>query len=105
MENKVAVITGVAGAIGHGICKKLLTEGCCVAATDVNVDGLDRLVTGFRNEFGNRITGFEMDVSNEASVGSCFESIVRHWGGYDILIIKFPPDVICTAGKVKARFN
>jgi NAD(P)-dependent dehydrogenase (short-subunit alcohol dehydrogenase family) len=87
LENKVAVITGAAGAIGHGICHKLLAEGCCVAATDINPEGLNRLVNGFKKEFGNQIAGFEMDVSDEASVGSCFERIVHHRGGFDILII------------------
>lgn len=87
LENKVAVITGVAGAIGHGICKKLLSEGCCVAATDINQEGLNALVTEFRDEFGDRIAGFEMDVTDEASVASCFDSIVKHWGGFDILVI------------------
>lgn len=87
LENKVVVITGVAGAIGHGICKKLLGEGCCVAATDINREGLDKLVSGFREEFGDRIAGFEMDVTADSSVRSCFDRIIQHWGGFDILIV------------------
>ncbi|MEN8203785.1 MAG: SDR family NAD(P)-dependent oxidoreductase [Bacteroidota bacterium] len=87
LENKVAVITGVAGAIGHGICKKLLSEGCCVAATDINRDRLNKLVKGFEKDFGDRIAGFEMDVTDEVSVAGCFQQIVSHWGGFDIVVI------------------
>ncbi|UCE99955.1 MAG: SDR family oxidoreductase, partial [Planctomycetota bacterium] len=33
LKNKVALVTGSAGAIGYGICKGLLENGCFLAAT------------------------------------------------------------------------
>ena len=34
-ETKVALITGAAGAIGYAVCRMLLENGCCLAATDL----------------------------------------------------------------------
>jgi|GEM_PF-1020426 len=44
LHNKIALVTGAAGAIGAGICRKLLEEGCLVAAADLNAKALDALV-------------------------------------------------------------
>ena len=35
LKDKVALVTGAAGAIGYGICEVLLENGCLVAASDL----------------------------------------------------------------------
>ena len=41
LTNKVALITGAAGAIGYGICEVLLENGCTLAVTDLPGERLE----------------------------------------------------------------
>ena len=91
LENKIAVVTGAAGAIGHGICRGLLEQGCFVAATDLAGPNLDGLVQEFSEElsgaYSGRIIGVAMDVTDEGSVARGFEQVCKTWGGVDIVVI------------------
>ena len=44
LENKVAIVTGAASGIGAATVEKFLAEGAHVFATDINKDGLSRLI-------------------------------------------------------------
>ena len=46
LENKVALVTGVAGAIGYGICEVFLENGCTIVATDLPGEKLDTFASG-----------------------------------------------------------
>ena len=87
LQGKVAFVSGAAGAIGHGICKKLLEEGCFVAASDINPKRLDELVTEFAREFETQILGIQADVTNAGSVSKAIDKIVNHWGGLDFAVV------------------
>jgi len=82
----VALITGAAGAIGTGICRGLLEAGSLVAATDLAGDPLYTLVRSLEGEFPGRIAGFALDVTDPESVKAAFDSIVRTWGGIDLVV-------------------
>ena len=41
LRNKVAAITGAASGIGRMLAVKLAEEGCEVAISDINEEGLD----------------------------------------------------------------
>ncbi|MBN1553575.1 MAG: SDR family oxidoreductase [Phycisphaerae bacterium] len=86
LANKVVVVTGAAGAIGYGICKVLLDNGCYLAATDLPGERLDKFVEEFRSMGHERIEGVAMDVTNPASVAEAFSRIVETWGGLDALV-------------------
>ncbi|MFC1975989.1 SDR family NAD(P)-dependent oxidoreductase [Chloroflexota bacterium] len=87
LHNKVALVTGSAGAIGHGICKALLDKGCYVAATDLPGERLDHLVQEFAQTTPDRILGVPLDVTDKVSVAQGFARVVEMWGGVDIVIV------------------
>ncbi|MBN1942274.1 MAG: SDR family oxidoreductase [Phycisphaerae bacterium] len=86
LANKIAVVTGAAGAIGFGICKALLDNGCFLAATDLPGERLNQFVEEFRGMGYERVEGVPMDVTDPASVSEAFSQIVKTWGGLDILV-------------------
>ncbi len=87
LHNKVALVTGSAGAIGHGICRALLDRGCYVAVTDLPSERLDAMVGEFAESVGERVLGIPLDVTDKASVAAGFERIIQTWGGLDIVVV------------------
>ncbi|HBE42687.1 MAG TPA: hypothetical protein DDW27_16090 [Bacteroidales bacterium] len=85
--NKVAIVTGAAGAIGYGICRRLLEEGGLVAVTDLIQEKLDQFVLEFRDEFPDQFIAVTMDVTEQVSVKHAFDQVKSRWGGIDIVII------------------
>jgi NAD(P)-dependent dehydrogenase (short-subunit alcohol dehydrogenase family) len=65
----------------------LLEEGCHVAATDLPGERLDSLVSELGPPFTGRVIGVPLDVTDPASVGAGFASIVQEWGGVDLVVI------------------
>ncbi len=87
LAGHVAIVTGAAGAIGSGICRGLLENGCLVAATDLAGPHLDGLVEELRGSFGPRVIGVPLDVTDAASVAAGFASATSTWGGVDLVIV------------------
>ncbi len=87
LRNKVALVTGAAGAIGYGICRGLLEKGCRVAATDLAGEKLDRLAAELRQTAPDRTIPVALDVTDRESVAAGFEAVIRTWGGIDIVVI------------------
>ena len=87
LKNKVALVTGAAGAIGYGICCGLLEKGCHLAATDLPGKKLDRFTTDLKQMAGDRIIGIPIDVTDEDSVVQGLESVSLVWGGIDIVVV------------------
>jgi len=82
-----ALVTGAAGAIGWGICRALLEQGCHVAATDISRENLDSLVEELRPAAPSRIIGVPLDVTDAGSVARGFDEVVRTWGGVDLVVL------------------
>ncbi|MBU4199646.1 MAG: SDR family NAD(P)-dependent oxidoreductase [Verrucomicrobia bacterium] len=87
LRNKVALVTGAAGAIGAGICKGLLNGGCHVAVTDRVQETLDELVNELSASTPDRVIGVRMDVTDKHDVADGFAAVGRTWGGVDIVIV------------------
>ena len=87
LKNKVAVVTGAAGAIGYGVCRGLLGAGCHLAATDLAGKKLDDFAADLKEIGGKRVIGVPIDVTDKASVAQGFENIIRTWGGIDIVVV------------------
>ena len=85
--NKIALVTGAAGAIGYGICRGLLEAGCHLAATDLPGKKLDDFIADLKQIGGNRVLGVPLDVTDKTSVVRGFESVVKTWGGIDIVVV------------------
>lgn len=84
---KVALVTGAAGAIGTGISRGLLAERCHVAVTDLAGPNLESLVEELQADFGDRVIGVVMDVTDADSVAAGFATVARQWGGVDIAVV------------------
>ncbi|MFC1454095.1 SDR family NAD(P)-dependent oxidoreductase [Verrucomicrobiota bacterium] len=87
LMNKIAVVTGAAGAIGTGICRGLLDHGYHVAATDLNQKSLDDLLNELQAPASGRVIGVQMDVTDKISVADGFAQVVKRWGGVDIVVV------------------
>ena len=87
LSGRVGVVTGGAGAIGSGISRALLEQGCSVAVTDLAGENLDRLVSELRQDFGECVIGVAMDVTDAASVARAYGEIIRTWGGIDLVVV------------------
>ena len=87
LRNKVALVTGAAGAIGYGICCGLLENGCRLAASDLAGARLDDLTADLKQTAADRVMGIAIDVTDADSVAKGFESIIRNWGGIDIVVV------------------
>jgi NAD(P)-dependent dehydrogenase (short-subunit alcohol dehydrogenase family) len=87
LRHRVALVTGAAGAIGYGICRGLLENGCRVAATDLAGEKLDRLAADLRLTAADRTIPVALDVTDQESVAAGFEAVIRTWGGIDIVVI------------------
>ena len=87
LKNKVAVVTGAAGAIGYGVCRGLLENGCHLAATDLAGKKLDDFAADLTETGGERVIGVPIDVTDKGAVARGFESVIQTWGGIDIVVV------------------
>ncbi len=86
LKNKVALVTGSAGAIGYGVCKGLLEAGCCLVASDLPGERFDELTRDLEQIAPDRVLGVPLDVTAAASIDKAFRAIIETFGGIDILI-------------------
>jgi NAD(P)-dependent dehydrogenase (short-subunit alcohol dehydrogenase family) len=87
MANRVALVTGAAGAIGYGCCLSLLEAGGLLAAADLPGQRLDDFVADLEKEFPGRVIGVGMDVTDPGAVEAGFARIAQTWGGLDVVVV------------------
>ena len=87
LKNRVALVTGAAGAIGSGICRGLLEANCRVVVTDLSGPNLNGLVSELKLKYGDRVRGEVLDVTDQESVSAGIAETVRVWGSCDIAVI------------------
>jgi rhamnose utilization protein RhaD (predicted bifunctional aldolase and dehydrogenase)/NAD(P)-dependent dehydrogenase (short-subunit alcohol dehydrogenase family) len=87
LTHSVALVTGAAGAIGYGICRKLLEAGCHVVAADISQQNLLEMRHEFAPIAEGRFIGIEMDVTDPESVANGFGIVSRTWGGIDLVVL------------------
>jgi NAD(P)-dependent dehydrogenase (short-subunit alcohol dehydrogenase family) len=101
LAREVAIVTGAAGAIGSGIVRGLLRDGCHVAATDLAGAPLDSLVEELRVEYGARIPGVALDVADAASVAAGFAAVGATFGGVDLVVNNAGLAHVATLGELE----
>jgi rhamnose utilization protein RhaD (predicted bifunctional aldolase and dehydrogenase)/NAD(P)-dependent dehydrogenase (short-subunit alcohol dehydrogenase family) len=87
MGDRVALVTGAAGAIGTGVAVGLLEAGCHVVVTDLAGAPLESLAAELDRAFPGRAIGVPMDVTDALSVADGFRFAARTWGGVDLVIV------------------
>ena len=84
--DKVALVTGAAGAIGYGVCRMLIENGCHLAATDLPGPRLDDFVADVGRLRPGRTIGVAIDVTDKQSVSDGFARVAETCGGVDIVV-------------------
>ncbi|MBK8975217.1 MAG: bifunctional aldolase/short-chain dehydrogenase [Planctomycetes bacterium] len=87
LAGRIALVTGAAGAIGHGIADELLAAGAHVAVTDVDPERLAHVRQKLAARHGAaRVLAVRLDVTDSASVREAFDTCVLRFGGLDVLV-------------------
>src|SRR5688500_4635832 len=80
--SRVAMVTGVGGAMGEAIARALLAEGHRVVVADANRAALDAATTGM----GDAAFPIVFDLSDAAQIKSACEQVRERVGAVDILV-------------------
>jgi NAD(P)-dependent dehydrogenase (short-subunit alcohol dehydrogenase family)/rhamnose utilization protein RhaD (predicted bifunctional aldolase and dehydrogenase) len=92
LAQKVALVTGAASGLGCGIAQGLVEAGAAVAFCDLDDQGAEEAAA--TSPEPSRALPVHMDVTDEGAVAAAFDTLLRHWGGLDI--------VVCAAGVAPA---
>ena len=85
LKDKVAVVTGGAGALGKAIAQGLAIYGADVVVTGRTIKSL-LPVAGDIEAVGRRALALPCDVAVEADVEALFEETLKEFGSVDILV-------------------
>lgn len=84
LDGKIALVTGAASGIGHGIAKRYVEAGGRVVIADLNLDAAKAAAKELGGE--NTAIAVAMDVTSEEQVNAGVEATVKAFGGVDILV-------------------
>jgi 3-hydroxybutyrate dehydrogenase len=85
LKNKIAIVTGAASGIGKAIATRYAEEGARVVIADLKIEAANEAVAEFTAK-GFTAMAVAMDVANEAEVNAGIDSVIKAWGGVDILV-------------------
>jgi NAD(P)-dependent dehydrogenase (short-subunit alcohol dehydrogenase family) len=85
LQNKRALVTGAAGALGRVIAEALAAEGASVAGLDLDGDGLAATAAAVEAH-GQRALSRTVDLTDFDAVQVAVGEIVAEWGPIDILL-------------------
>ncbi|TKI05219.1 SDR family NAD(P)-dependent oxidoreductase [Martelella alba] len=85
LENKIAVITGGAGALGEGVARGLANFGVKIVVTGRTPATLEKTVQQVR-EAGGEALAMAADMTDEAAVKALADQVVAAYGRLDFLI-------------------
>lgn len=85
-SRRVVVVTGGASGIGKVVARRFAEEGANVVVTDLDEAGVQKAAKEIADRIkAPRVIGFNMDVTDEASVHAAFRAVVQAFGGVDIV--------------------
>lgn len=84
-QTKVAIVTGAAGGIGEATAKALANKGMRVVLADLRADAADATAKKLKAE-GADVLPVEVDITDQASVGSMATKTLGQWGRIDVLV-------------------
>ena len=84
LKNKVVVVTGSSRGFGFAIAESLLEAGATVAVTGRSQQAVDNSLASLQPKC--RVSGFVMDVREEAQVYKLVDDVIKEFGHIDIWI-------------------
>ncbi|MBA17773.1 MAG: SDR family oxidoreductase [Sphingomonas sp.] len=82
---KVAVVTGGASGVGKCLCADLAAAGAHVAIVDINPERLEAVRSEIDALGSGRVIAVTCDVTKEASVTACAETVFAEFGAVHLL--------------------
>jgi 3-oxoacyl-[acyl-carrier protein] reductase len=84
-ENQVVIVTGGSGAIGRAICYRFASEGAIVYVCGRTLSKVNLVVDEIRQAGFKAFPGI-VDIANEDSLKTFFESVISQDGKIDVLV-------------------
>ena len=81
LVDKIALVTGAAGAIGSAIAMRLSNSGATVIIADIDMEGAERVAAGLNNAVHCAV-----DIRSAESVDRAIAAIIARYGRLDILV-------------------
>lgn len=87
LNGKVAAVTGAASGIGRALALNLADEGCHLALSDINVEGLQKTAAMVRSRNRNvKVTTYKVDTADREQVKRYAEETVKAHGAVHLVI-------------------
>jgi NAD(P)-dependent dehydrogenase (short-subunit alcohol dehydrogenase family) len=86
LDGKVALLTGAARGIGHGIARVLAEQGCAVAIQDIDEAVARETAQSIAAETGVRAIALGGDIADIAAVEQLVPRTIEQLGGLHILV-------------------
>jgi NAD(P)-dependent dehydrogenase (short-subunit alcohol dehydrogenase family) len=86
LENQVAIVTGAGRNIGEAIAKLFAQEGGKVAVVDLDQGRGTRVASAINEAGPGKAISIACDVASASSVEKMVETVVKEFGGVDILV-------------------
>jgi len=85
VKGRVAIITGAGSGMGEATAKVFASEGVKVLATDINLEGVERVSEEIKSAKGE-CTPLLLDVTDKSAIENCIEETMKTYGGMDFII-------------------
>src|SRR4029450_4405085 len=86
LKDQVAIVTGAGRNIGEDICRLYVQEGAKVAVVDLDQERGSQLASEIHDKNPGSAMAIVCDVSSASSVDSMVQTVVKQFGGVDILV-------------------
>ena len=86
VEGKIAIVTGGAKGLGHGISRAMAKEGAHLLITGREGAATEAVAAEIRTEFGTRAIGMSADMGIKEQVEALVQRAVDEYGGIDTLV-------------------
>jgi 3-oxoacyl-[acyl-carrier protein] reductase len=86
LDGKVAIVTGGAKGLGHGISRRMAREGADLLITGRDGAAAQAVAAEIEREFGTRAVGISTDVGVKEQVEDMIAKAVDTFGGLDVLV-------------------
>lgn len=85
LKDKVAIVTGGAGAIGQAIARQMAGEGARIAVVDLNIQQAQLVAEELQQNTVNAVA-VHVDVRDRQSVNQMVQTVIDTFGSIDILV-------------------
>jgi NAD(P)-dependent dehydrogenase (short-subunit alcohol dehydrogenase family) len=86
LKDQVAIVTGAGRNIGEDICKLYVQEGAKVAVVDLDPGRGSSVAADINAKNPGKAISVVCDVSSSSSVDSMVQTVMKQYGGVDILV-------------------